>query len=163
MMGHTQLRTTSRYIANNAEHHRNAIQAVGSRVAKLAVVLLLFASTVHAASFTGRVERIIDGDTIIVGTNRVRLAEIDTPELKDAYGPEAQKALSDMILHKTVRVEWQRRGRYRRIIGQVYLGDTWINERMVARGWAVLHPRYSRSAQLALAQRSARLSRDGIW
>ena len=35
MMGHTQLRTTSRYIANNAEHHRVAIGAVGSRVATL--------------------------------------------------------------------------------------------------------------------------------
>ena len=32
MMGHTQLRTTSRYIANNAEHHRVAIGAVGNRI-----------------------------------------------------------------------------------------------------------------------------------
>ena len=35
MMGHTQLRTTSRYIANNAEHHRVAIGAVGARISKI--------------------------------------------------------------------------------------------------------------------------------
>jgi len=35
MMGHTQLRTTSRYIANNAEHHRSAINAAGNRISKL--------------------------------------------------------------------------------------------------------------------------------
>jgi len=141
MMGHTQLRTTSRYIANNAEHHRNAIQAAGSRIAKLGAVLLLLASTVHAACFTGRVERVIDGDTIIVGTNRVRLAEIDAPELKQGGGPEAKKALSDMILHRAVRVEWKHRGRYRRMIGQVYCGSVWINRELLAGGWARPYPR----------------------
>jgi len=35
MMGHSQLRTTSRYIANNAEHHRHAISAVGARISKI--------------------------------------------------------------------------------------------------------------------------------
>jgi len=123
MMGHTQLRTTSRYIANNAEHHRNAIQAAGSRIAKLGAIVLLLASSVQAASFTGRVERVINGDTIIVGTNRVRLAEIDAPELKEIGGPAAKQALSDMILHQTVRVEWRHLGRYRRLIGQVYCGN----------------------------------------
>jgi hypothetical protein len=36
MMGHTQLRTTSRYIANNAEHHRVAIGAISGRIKKIA-------------------------------------------------------------------------------------------------------------------------------
>jgi len=35
MMGHTQLRTTSRYIANNAAHHRVAVGAVGTRISGL--------------------------------------------------------------------------------------------------------------------------------
>ena len=35
MMGHSQLRTTSRYIANNAEHHRSAINAAGDRISRL--------------------------------------------------------------------------------------------------------------------------------
>lgn len=87
-------------------------------------------------TFTGRVERVIDGDTIIVGTDRVRLAEVDAPELKERGGPESKKALADMILHRVVRVEWKRRGRYRRIIGQVYYGRLWINRALIAGGWA---------------------------
>ncbi len=35
MMGHSQLRTTSRYISNNAAHHRTAIGAIGNRIASL--------------------------------------------------------------------------------------------------------------------------------
>ena len=91
-------------------------------------------------SFTGRVERVIDGDTIIVGTNRVRLAAIDAPEMKQRGGPESRTALADMILHRTVRVEWRHRGRYRRIIGQVYCGRLWINRKLVAGGWARPYP-----------------------
>lgn len=35
MMGHSQLRTTSRYIANNSAHHRVAVGAIGSRLEKI--------------------------------------------------------------------------------------------------------------------------------
>ena len=35
MMGHSQLRTTSRYISNNAAHHRVAVGAVGDRITGL--------------------------------------------------------------------------------------------------------------------------------
>ncbi len=163
MMGHTQLRTTSRYIANNAEHHRVAINAAGSRIAKLGTILLLLASSVHAACFTGRVERVIDGDTIIVGTNRVRLAEIDAPEMRTESGPAAKKALSDMILGKTVRVDWSRRGRYRRIIGQVYLRNQWINKELVAQGWARPFWPYLRSSSLVGSEQTARRRGLGIW
>lgn len=36
IMGHTQLRTTARYISHNAEHHRKAIGAISGRVCKIA-------------------------------------------------------------------------------------------------------------------------------
>ena len=35
MMGHSQLSTTARYISNNADHHRTAIGAVGSRLSDI--------------------------------------------------------------------------------------------------------------------------------
>ena len=125
-------------------------------------------------SFTGRVERVIDGDTIIVGTNpadsnavrrtcRVRLAEIDAPELKTPYGPRAKKALSDMVLGKVVVVTWKRRGRYRRIIGQVHLTPLWANHEMVRQGWARQFRQYSRSKDLAIAETVARRSVAGMW
>ena len=36
LMGHTQLRTTARYVNHNAEHHRKAIAAISGRISKLA-------------------------------------------------------------------------------------------------------------------------------
>jgi len=98
-------------------------------------------------TFTGRVERVIDGDTIIVSASlpscpsvqlhRIRLAEIDAPELKAPGGQESKQALEDMILRKTVTVEWKHRGKYRRIIGMVFLGEEYINHVLLTGAWAI--------------------------
>ncbi len=142
-----------------------------------------------AHTFTGVVERVIDGDTICVkvkggdlkletiekdGLARVRLAEIDAPELKEPSGPESKQALSDMILHRTVTVQWKHRGKYRRIIGRVYLaaththssnlgGGAWVNLRLVALGWAEHAKVYSEDETLAKAELEARHRACGMW
>jgi endonuclease YncB( thermonuclease family) len=117
----------------------------------------------YAHCFTGTVTRVIDGDTIVVGTNIVRLAEIDAPEMKTLHGPSSRAALSDMILHKQVTVTWKRRGRYRRIIGHVYLANEWINLWLVEQGWATQFLRYSKCRQLAEAEGGARYQKVGLW
>ncbi|MFC1499232.1 thermonuclease family protein [Verrucomicrobiota bacterium] len=135
------------------------------------VVVLLFVVEANAACFTGTVTRVIDGDTIVVGTNIVRLAEIDAPEIKTEYGPKAKAALEGMISNKVVVVKWSKRGRYRRIIGYVYLhGGSFehkvtkerkcermsVNFWMVEQGWAWQFKRYSKSKALAVAEQTAR-------
>ena len=91
---------------------------------KLILIFVFFVPLVGnspAACFTGRVMRVIDGDTIVVWTNRVRLAEIDAPEMRTAEGPASKAALAKLIDNKIVVVHWWKRGKYRRIIGYVYL------------------------------------------
>jgi endonuclease YncB( thermonuclease family) len=73
------------------------------------------------------------------------------------------KALSDMVLRKVVVVTWKRRGRYRRIIGQLYLREMWINRELVARGWAWQFKRYSRSKELGIAESKAQRAARGLW
>ena len=68
-----------------------------------------------------------------------------------------------MVLGKVVVVTWKRRGRYRRIIGQVYADGEWVNLSMVAQGWAWQFKRYSRSRELAAAEREARSREVGVW
>jgi endonuclease YncB( thermonuclease family) len=129
------------------------------------------------------VTRVVDGDTVVVLAHStrdrfpitvpgkppriesviVRLAEIDAPELKSGFGPASKAVLADMILHKQVVVTWERRGRYRRIIGQVYADGEWVNLSMVAQGWAWQFRRYSRSRELAAAEREARSRKVGCW
>ena len=81
-----------------------------------------------AHTFTGTVTRVIDGDTVVLRTTevrgqasgvRVRLAEIDAPEMKTEHGPKAKAALAAMIEGKTVVVTWTKRGRYRRRVSRM--------------------------------------------
>ena len=122
----------------------------------------------------GRVVGVHDGDTITVleeksteqkgrkGT-KVRLAGIDAPERKQSYGTQSKEALSRKVMGRQVRVEWRKRGRWRRIIGEVYVDDRWINLEMVADGAAWHWPKYSKSKKLADAQAKAKRAKAGLW
>jgi endonuclease YncB( thermonuclease family) len=129
----------------------------------MVAIFALYPDTGVGHTFTGRVERIIDGDTIIVGTNRVRLAEIDSPEIRSPFGLKSKQALSTMILHRTVTVRWKRRGRYRRIIGQVHIEGVWVNHELVAAGWARQFRRYSNCAVLSALEQQAIEGLKGMW
>jgi endonuclease YncB( thermonuclease family) len=90
----------------------------------LAVVLALGCLAVHAETITGRVVGVNDGDTITVLDSskiqhKVRLAGIDAPESKQAFGQASKKHLSDLVFGKDVRVEWKKHDRYGRIVGKV--------------------------------------------
>ena len=134
------------------------------------LALLLMGSPALGHSITGTVTRVIDGDTICVNPRnprlqsvKVRLAEIDAPEKNQAFGAESTKALSDMILGKEVVVEYSKRDRYRRIIGNIYLRKIWINQELVARGAAWHYKKYSSNPDLAKAETVAREDNLGLW
>ncbi len=52
--------------------------------------------------------------------------------------------------------------RYARTIGDVYVGETFVNEKMVGDGWAWNYVRYSKSQRLADLERQARAARRGL-
>jgi hypothetical protein len=56
------------------------------------------------------VTRVIDGDTIVVdsesGSAKVRLAEIDAPESKQAHGQVAAHYLAGLILNRQVTIQY---------------------------------------------------------
>jgi endonuclease YncB( thermonuclease family) len=59
-------------------------------MSRLLGVLFLLACSAHAETFEGKVVRVVDGDSLIVLLKqeriRVRLKEIDVPELKQPLG-----------------------------------------------------------------------------
>ena len=93
------------------------------------------------------VSHVVDGDTIRVSkpgeteTTRVRLLNIDTPELdKECYGEEAKKFVEDLLPEgSTVRLEYdqQRADHYGRELAGVYAGETLVNKEVAAAGLAV--------------------------
>ena len=129
---------------------------------------LLFAFTVHAEEFYGRVVGVADGDTItvLVGVEprRVRLAGVDAPEKGQPFGQRAKQALSRLVFGRTVRVVVHGQDRYGRTLGEVRLPDGGsLNELLVEEGWAWHYTRYSKDQRLAEREATARRSRRGLW
>ncbi len=75
--------------------------------------------TASADSLTGK--KITDGDTLYVldanyKEHKIRLAGIDAPERKQAYGLASRKHLLSIVAGKRVTIEYQKRDRYGRIL-----------------------------------------------
>lgn len=85
------------------------------------------------------VEKIIDGDTIVIeNKTSVRLLGINSPEKGELYYEEAKKFLEDSVLNEKVYLEFgtKRYDQYNRILGFVFLGNKNMNIELVKQGFA---------------------------
>ncbi len=71
--------------------------------------------------------RAVDGDTIRVGGERIRLRGIDTPEMSEFDGPAAKRRLEDLLRNGPIRIVPHGRDVYNRL-----LADVFVNEQNVA-------------------------------
>ena len=126
---------------------------------------------VFAKDLEGKIVGVSDGDTatmLVEAPNgkltvKIRLAQIDAPEKAQPWGQKSKQALSDLIDGKTIRAEVETKDRYGRVVANLYDGNTWINERMVASGNAWMYRQYSSSPQIAQAESHAKENRLGLW
>ena len=141
------------------------------RVITLALAL---ACSVNAETVTGQVVGVADGDTITVldadkVQHKIRLAGIDAPEKKQAFGNRAKESLSDMVFDKTVNVETEKRDRYGRQIGKVLVNGQDVNLVQVERGMAWFYRQYQREQSpndrklYEAAEDAAKAGRRGLW
>jgi endonuclease YncB( thermonuclease family) len=123
---------------------------------RLMVAILLgelVLSTSSVAEVLSGPARLIDGDTIEVGGDPVRLHGIDAPESGQSCtdgggsrwscGEEAEDALERMIAGRRVTCEGEDRDGYGRLIAVCRTADGELNRRMVLDGMAVPFTRYS--------------------
>ena len=90
---------------------------------------------------TGKVIRVVDGDTVYVldekkKQHNIRLAGIDAPERGQPYGKAATKYLKELITGKNVCVDWYKKDRYKRLVGVIHYKNQDINYQMVQKGYA---------------------------
>jgi micrococcal nuclease len=115
----------------------------------------------------GKVTKVVDGDSIVVksssGEETIHLEGIDAPEFKQSGGDEATSYLKKLLKDKDVEVRWAKRDSFKRILGMVYVEDTFINLEMINKGWAWHFDRYNKSGQLAEAQKTAKAAKLGLW
>jgi micrococcal nuclease len=120
-----------------------------------------------------RITRVIDGDTVeLTGGDRLRLLAIDTPEKGEPFHDAAMACLASVTRNRGIQVEYdrQRRDRYGRMLGFVYVEDTMlVNRVLVDSGLAYVYffkdDDLSRKEyrQLLEAQRRAMGRRSGLW
>jgi endonuclease YncB( thermonuclease family) len=134
----------------------------------LLFVLLLLSSPIAAATLTGRVVGVTDGDTIkllVDGRSeyKVRLGEIDAPESGQPFGQKSKRMLSDLVFNRTVSVRVTDVDRYGRSVGVIRAGRVNINAEMVKRGGAWAYRRYLSDQRYLLWEREAQQARRGLW
>ncbi len=112
---------------------------------------------------------VIDGDTIEIHGQRIRLNGIDAPKSLqpcnnskgDAYrcGPVAAKVLAELLAASSpTRCEFVERDQYGRFVGNCFLADgTNVAGALVLKGFAMDWPRYAEQQEVAKAER------NGLW
>ena len=66
---------------------------------------------------------VIDGDTISIGKQKIRLAGIDAPELHNPYGKQAKWALVDLCKGQNITANLTGETSYDRVVAKCFLDD----------------------------------------
>jgi micrococcal nuclease len=146
----------------------------------LAVIVAGFLIAMHgragALPSSGLVVAVFDGDTVLLAEGqKVRYLGIDAPEVAhgkdsaDCFGNEARKANGDWVLHKKVRLEYDKEqvDSYGRLLAYVFTPDgKCVNAEMMRAGYACVlrfSEPFSRLKELLDLQREAIRNRRGMW
>ena len=113
---------------------------------------------------------VIDGDTLEIRGERIRLFGIDAPELGQPWwdgdgqeqdaGLSSKEALSDLVEGKRLAVNVLREDQYQRTIAIVKVDGRDVARSLVSRGFAFASPGSSRYRR---TEKSARRRRRGFW
>ncbi len=111
--------------------------------------------------------KVIDGDTIHAEQKgnlyKIRLLEIDAPEMDQTNGPESKAFLSQLLRDGYVDAEITGKDRYGRYLARLYLDGEDINRHMVKAGFAWVYDDYVTDKSFYVDQKSAKRNKLGLW
>ena len=141
-------------------------------------VIFFFQQNSFASVFEG-IPRVIDGDSLEINGNKIRLFGIDAPEKKQnckkSYliisflnfqkkyecGLLATNQLKKLINNKAVQCVSESKDRYNRYLSICYLKNKDINSWLVKNGYAIAYKKYS--TKYILEEQHAKKNKLGIW
>ena len=135
---------------------------------QIVLFILILCSNANSLELIGKVIKVSDGDTVTILTedktqHKIRLNDIDAPEKKQAFGNKSKDNLAKYIAGKTVTVEYQKKDKYKRVLGTIYYNNTDINLQQVKDGYAWVYKKYSNNQTYYKAEKLARDKRVGLW
>src|SRR4051794_3352758 len=128
-------------------------------------------------SEAARVERVVDGDTVVLaGGERVRYIGVDTPESVkpgtpvQCFAKAASHFNARLVAGQRVRLRFdaERRDRYGRLLAYVYRArdGMFVNAQLVRRGYArtlTIPPNVAHAAEFRRLAAAARRQGAGLW
>lgn len=116
--------------------------------------------------------RVIDGDSIVINKQRIRLKGIDTPELKqqcynnnlkrsEPCGTYAKMKLRTLIGSNVVSCSYRGVDRYSRHLAYCYVNDKNLSIELVKQGYAVAY--MNNNLLLELYEAIAQIKKLGLW
>ncbi len=118
---------------------------------------------------TGKIIRVIDGDTVVMLTKekkqlRIRIADIDCPEKKQAFGRRAKQFTAKEVGGKIVVLIQKDIDRYGRTVGYVmYDNGKDLSSELLKAGMAWNYRKYSKKKQYQQWEDEARSKKAGLW
>ena len=114
---------------------------------------------------------VTDGDTIKARCGEpgayeqinVRLAEIDAPEKKQAFGERSKQALSDLCFGVNAEIHPVTKDRYGRTVAWITCRGRDANTEQIRAGMAWVYDKYVTDTNLYQVQDKAKSSKLGLW
>ena len=111
--------------------------------------------------------QVVDGDTIRAEAKgeeiKIRLVEIDAPEINQPFGAQSKNFLNKLLYEKDVTLIAQGEDRYGRILGEIYANGESANALMIKSGFAWVYDRYVKDSSLYKYQDQAKAENLGLW
>lgn len=135
---------------------------------KYFIFLIMLFISIESYALSGKVISVSDGDTLTILTNdkkkvRIRLLNIDAPELNQPYGDQAKWLLNKLVYSRQVYIDESGKDIYNRILGTVYYGQTNINKQMVFSGYAWAYRKGLNDKSYISLEKTAKDNKRGLW
>ena len=111
--------------------------------------------------------RVVDGDTIRAEAKgkeiKIRLVEIDAPEMNQPFGAQSKNFLNRLLYEKDVTLIARGEDRYGRVLGNLFSNELNVNMLMVKFGFAWVYDEYAKNSSLYKYQNQAKAENLGLW
>ena len=143
--------------------------AVKILIFNLFLILIFFSTVLSGKTIFGKA-KVIDGDTIHIYKNKIRLHAIDAPETNQTCnrnnkvwncGIESTKFLKKLIGKNKIKCITTGKDQYNRFIGICYKNNLDLNSEMVLNGWAIAYRYYS--MDYVEEEEVAKQQKKGVW
>ncbi len=133
----------------------------------------------RTARFNATVDRVVDGDTIVVRfarrVEKVRILGANTPETVspkvgvECYGPQASAYTHGRLppgTRVTLETDVETRDKYGRLLAYVYVGGDRFDDDLLRLGYArllIIPPNGAYAREMMEEEMGARMARRGLW